>query len=64
MDFPRAWEITRATPVADHHVDCSYQHGMLCDCQVLTNHPEYAKDYPEKAEYEDTADPFALEGPR
>ena len=60
MDFPRAWEIARATPVTDHHVDCSYyQAGMLCDCKVLTDHPEYKKDYPEKAEYEGTAFPFS-----
>ncbi len=45
MDFPRAWEISRATPVDDHDPRCSYrQHtgGFLCDCHVITAHPEHA----------------------
>lgn len=28
MDFPRAWQIVGG-------------HGLLCDCPVLTGHPEY-----------------------
>lgn len=41
VDFPRAWEITRATEREYHHNRCSYNtHGMLCDCNVLMQHPE------------------------
>lgn len=46
-DFPRAWEIAKATPNADHHPDCSYRGttgALLCDCAVLTGHPEYASE--------------------
>ncbi|WP_326646669.1 hypothetical protein OG884_18725 [Streptosporangium sp. NBC_01755] len=48
MDFPTAWEIARATPVAEHDPDCSYalhNGGFLCDCHVLTRHPQYLADY-------------------
>lgn len=44
VDFPRAWQIARATPIADHHFLCSYrvsQGGVLCDCDVLIKHHEY-----------------------
>jgi hypothetical protein len=47
MDFPRGWEVARAAPMADHDPKCSYrQHdgGFLCDCLVLTEHPEYRSD--------------------
>ncbi len=45
MDFPRAWEITKASKNEDHHIDCSWrQAGLLCDCKVLTEHPEYLED--------------------
>lgn len=41
VDFPRAWQITLATPKADHHEKCGYRtHGTLCDCDVLMRHPE------------------------
>jgi hypothetical protein len=48
MDFPRAWEIAQAKPVAEHDPRCSYAQtdgGMLCDCHVLTQHAEYLRDY-------------------
>lgn len=44
IDYPRAWEITRATPIDGHDPRCSYRQcdgGMLCDCAVLTAHAEY-----------------------
>ena len=44
IDYPRAWEIARAVPMDGHHPRCSYRQcdgGMLCDCPVLTAHPEY-----------------------
>lgn len=41
VDFPRAWQITKATPPNQHHEECSFRTcGMLCDCSVLMNHPE------------------------
>ena len=45
IDYPRAWEIARAAPMNEHDPRCSYRQcsgGMLCDCPVLTMHPEYA----------------------
>lgn len=48
MNFSRAWEISRSVPWKEHNVRCSaYQceHGMLCDCEVLTTHPEYVAEY-------------------
>lgn len=48
VDFPRAWEIARATPMEQHDPKCSYRQlgggGLLCDCAVLTQHPEYLDD--------------------
>lgn len=44
MDIPRAWEIARETAPEYHHNACSFNvtsGGMLCDCAVLTGHPEY-----------------------
>ena len=44
MDFPRAWEIARAAPLDKHHERCSFRQtggALLCDCEVLTKHPEY-----------------------
>ena len=44
VDFPRAWEITRTVPAIEHDPRCSYARtvgGMLCDCWVLTSHPEH-----------------------
>ena len=45
MDYPQAWEITRASKMEYHHRDCSWREGMLCDCDVLYRHPEYLTDY-------------------
>lgn len=47
VDFPRAWQIARAAPWVAHDPRCSFRdtHGcFLCDCQVLTEHPEYQDD--------------------
>lgn len=47
VDYPRAWEIARATDFEQHHPKCSYRThrgGFLCDCTVLTRHPEYQDD--------------------
>lgn len=44
MDFPRAWAIARAVPYEEHEEKCSYRTetgAFLCDCKVLTEHPEY-----------------------
>jgi hypothetical protein len=41
VDYPRSWEITRASNMDDHHDECSWRvAGMLCDCDVLMKHPE------------------------
>ena len=41
VDFPRGWEITRATEAEYHHNKCSFNTaGMICDCNVLMRHPE------------------------
>lgn len=48
MDFPRAWEIARSFPSTEHDPACSFARtcgGLLCDCWVLTRHPEYLEDY-------------------
>ena len=47
MDFPRGWEIARAVPFDQHDAQCSYRTewgALLCDCPVLTSHPEYADE--------------------
>lgn len=47
VDFPRAWEIANATLATDHDPACSYYRStgaLLCDCVVLTGHPEYTDD--------------------
>jgi hypothetical protein len=47
VDFPRAWQIARAARLAKHEFECSYLQssgGLLCDCKVLTRHPEYLDD--------------------
>ncbi len=46
VDYPRAWEIARAVKPASHHPQCSFrlsEGGFLCDCDVLTQHPESAE---------------------
>lgn len=48
MDFPTAWGIARATPATDHDPRCSYAQTngfLLCDCHVLTQHPQYLAYY-------------------
>lgn len=47
MDFPRAWQLARASQNSDHDPRCSWivgEHGLLCDCHVLTKHPEYEQN--------------------
>ena len=47
VDFPRAWEIARATPMEQHHPECSFRQtsgAILCDCAVINEHPEYLDD--------------------
>lgn len=42
VDFPRAWQITEKYEKRIHEKKCSYRlDGLLCDCQILTEHPEY-----------------------
>ena len=44
VDYPRAFEICRATPREQHDPACSYRTedgAVLCDCAVITAHPEY-----------------------
>lgn len=68
VDYPRAWEIARATAFEQHHPKCSYrtqQGGFLCDCEVLTKHPEYQDDVLQTAGgalYEPTAAPTSPPG--
>lgn len=45
VDFPEAWKISDSVPDKNHHPDCSVNHGMLCDCEVLMTHPRYIEDY-------------------
>lgn len=47
VDYPRAWEIARATAAEAHHPQCSFRvskGGILCDCAVLIEHAEYKDD--------------------
>lgn len=47
VDYPRAWELVAATQLAEHHPKCSYRQtsrALLCDCDVLTTHPETQDD--------------------
>ena len=47
VDFPRAWEIARSVPWKRHNPKCSFhisKGGLLCDCHVLFNHPDYLDD--------------------
>lgn len=45
VDYPRAWQIARAS---DEHVPaCSFRvtgGALLCDCDVLWDHPEFLDD--------------------
>jgi hypothetical protein len=47
IDFPRAWQIARAADWNEHDPTCSYRTergALLCDCHVITEHPEYLDD--------------------
>lgn len=47
MDFPRAWQIANASQDAEHDPHCSFivgERGLLCDCHVITQHPEYQQN--------------------
>lgn len=47
VDFPRAWQIARMALMEDHDPECSFRQtdgAVLCDCHVLTEHPEYKDD--------------------
>ena len=47
VDFPRAWEIARATPAEQHDPKCSYaqtNRALLCDCDVVYKHAEYLSE--------------------
>jgi hypothetical protein len=47
VDWIKTFEIAQDTPVKDHHKKCSYRQtngSRICDCEVLTNHPEYKDD--------------------
>jgi hypothetical protein len=49
MDFPTAWDIAQKIEPKDHHPRCSFaltNGAILCDCAVLTRHPQYVADYP------------------
>ncbi|GAA0853429.1 hypothetical protein ACFQVD_26560 [Streptosporangium amethystogenes subsp. fukuiense] len=48
MGFPTVWEIAGEAPLDAHEARCSYVQtsgGLLCDCPVLTRHPQYLADY-------------------
>lgn len=47
IDFPTAFEIVADADEAGavHHDQCSWHAGMLCDCHVLTQSPEYLAAY-------------------
>jgi hypothetical protein len=47
VDFPRAWQISQSVPMKKHHEKCSYRQtdgALLCDCDVLYEHPETKDD--------------------
>jgi len=47
MDYPRAWQVARATLPGSHDQRCSYRQttgGILCDCHIITKHAEYLDD--------------------
>lgn len=56
MDFPTAWAIVNDTSPADHDPRCSFAQtsgAVLCDCHVLTSHPQYIADYGSRAASEE-----------
>lgn len=47
VDFPRAWQLAKKKRFEKHHSECSYRvtnGALLCDCAVLTKHPEYLRE--------------------
>lgn len=41
INFPRGWQICKASKSEDHDPRCSWiQMGLLCDCDVVMKHPE------------------------
>ena len=47
IDFPRAWQIARSVPIEEHDHECSFRittGALLCDCELITLHPEYLDD--------------------
>lgn len=43
VDFPRAWQIAKSADINEHDEKCSFfitQGGLLCDCHILSTHPE------------------------
>lgn len=44
VDFPRAFQLIENTKLEDHHPECSWHHGILCDCDILMKHPEVLDD--------------------
>lgn len=45
IDFPRAWQICKSVPDEKHNPRCSWVKArLLCDCHVITKHPEYLDD--------------------
>jgi hypothetical protein len=53
VDFPRAWQIARSVPWQEHDIDCSFfltDAAILCDCPILTQHPDYIDDVLQSAE--------------
>lgn len=44
---PRAWATAKAVPRGGHNKNCAFRvtyGGVLCDCPVLIDHPEYTSD--------------------
>lgn len=44
IDFPTVWKIADAVPIEEHEPLCSYAQtngAILCDCKVITEHPDY-----------------------
>lgn len=53
MFYPEAWEISRSVPPDQHDPKCSTTQtggAILCDCEVLTQHPRYIEDYGKEKE--------------
>jgi hypothetical protein len=68
VDYPRAWEIAWDSLFVEHNPACSFRESkgsVLCDCEVLTEHPEYTDNVLQTAGgavYEPAAAPSAAPG--